>query len=227
MSDRMNEQAGANDGRFQPTAWTRILTAREGSETTVAGLLDHLVALYWKPVYFHIRRKGRSVEDAEDLTQQFFSQLIADGAWRSADPDKGKFRTFLLMLVNQFLWADHRHRSAQKRIPSVEFEAAQDQYVEASNFERDWAIIVLDRAFEKLRGIAPREARVIEVQRLGKVRYEELAEEMGLSEANIKVMAHRGRQKLRALITEELEASLADGEDVGDEVSALFRALAR
>lgn len=222
----MKEQPGPNDGRFQPTAWTRLLDARDGSETTLAGLRDHLADLYWKPVYYHIRRKGRGIEDAEDLTQQFFSQLIANDAWRTADPDKGKFRTFLLMLVNQFLWADHRHHSALKRSPTEEFEAEQDHHAEAHDFERDWAITVLDRACAELRKIAPREAQVLEAQRSGKVPYQQLADEMELSVANIKVMAHRGRGKLRALITRELEATLAEGEDVEEEVSALFRALA-
>ena len=84
-------------GAFQPTAWTRILQARDGSETSVQQALEHLADLYWKPVFYHIRRKGYAVHDAEDMTQEFFRRFIERQGMQQADPEKGRFRTFLLL----------------------------------------------------------------------------------------------------------------------------------
>jgi RNA polymerase sigma-70 factor (ECF subfamily) len=187
--------------------------------------LDHLAQLYWKPVYFHVRRKGYSAHDAEDLTQQFFARFIERGALMTADPAKGKFRSFLLTAVNYFLCDEYDKRNAAKRTPTLDFEAAHPQFVEASNFERDWATVVLDRAFARLRELSPNEAAVIEAQRFGKTRYKELAERLGVSEANVKVLAHRGRKKLRGLILEELEETIRPEDDPEAELNALFCAL--
>ncbi len=209
---------------FQPTVWTQILRARDGSETTAVAALGHLVDLYWKPVYFHIRRQGYNIEDAKDLTQQFFARIMEPNALKNVDPAKGKFRTFLLASVRHFLCDEYDKRNALKRTPTLDFEEAQPQYQEGSTFERDWATIVLDRAFAKLREQTPREARVLEAQRTGKTSYRELAEELGATEANIKVMAHRAKKRLRAIILQDLRETVSTEKDAEEELNALFRA---
>jgi RNA polymerase sigma-70 factor (ECF subfamily) len=220
----MSQSEQSND-RFQPTAWTRILSAREGSDTTVAAVLEDLAQLYWRPVYFHVRRKGYSSHDAEDLTQQFFATFIERGALMKADRNKGKFRTFLLTSVNYFLCDEYDKRNAMKRTPNLDFEAAHPQFVESNTFDRDWATLILGRAFARLRDVAPQEAEVVEAQRGGKIRHKELAEKLGLSEANVRVMAHRGRKKMRAIILEELRETTTSDAEAEEELSALFRAL--
>ena len=213
-------------GAFQPTAWTRILQAREGSETSVRQALEHLAELYWKPVFYHIRRKGYETHDAEDLTQEFFRQFIARQGMDQADPEKGRFRTVRLSSVTHFLCDQHDKRSAQKRTLDPEYHEALPQHEEAHSFDRDWATVVLDRAFARLREQAPREARILEAQRAGKTRYRELAEELGANEAHVKVMAHRGRTKLRHFILDELRDTSTTEQEAQEELRQLFAALA-
>ena len=107
-------EIGGNRRDFMPTAWTEVLTARD-AETTEARLAwDQLVVVYWKPVYFHIRRKGHSVEDAKDLTQGSFASLIGRGSLSSVSPVKGKFRTFFRSSLDYFRSDEYDRRSAAK-----------------------------------------------------------------------------------------------------------------
>lgn len=210
---------------FQSTAWTQILNVRDGTAETVQASWEYLLNLYWKPVYFQIRRKGHGVEDAKDLTQQFFFLLMERESLKSVDPAKGKFRSFLLASLRHFLCDEYDRRKAAKRQVDYNYVAAEAQFNESSSFERDWATTVLDRAFARLRDIAPREARVLESQRLGKTSYRELAEELGTTDANIQVMAHRGKKKLRAIILEELRETVSQPGAELEELEALFQAL--
>lgn len=217
-------EIGGQRRAFQRTAWTQILRARDGSTTTVKDVLDHLIELYWKPVYFHIRRKGHDVEDAKDLTQQYFALFMERGALLTVDPSKGKFRTFLLASLEHFLCDEYDRRKAKKRQPNLDFANAEPQFYEDNTFERDWAMVVLDRAFIRLKEQAPREAQVVEAQRAGKTRYRELAMELGTTEANVKVLVHRGRSKLRAILVEELKETVSRPGEEEEELAALFRA---
>lgn len=215
---------GGSRRSFHTTAWTGILRARDGSTTTVKKALDGLIQLYWKPVYFHIRRQGYRVEDAKDLTQQFFVLFVKRKALQTVDPAKGKFRTFLLAALKHFLCDQYDRRTAKKRRPHFDFAEAEAQFYEDNTFERDWAMTVLERAFLRLKEQAPREARVVEAQRSGRTPYSELAEQLGTTEANVKVLAHRGRKKLRALILEELRETVSQPGQEKEELAALFRA---
>ncbi len=209
---------------FQKTSWTQILQARDGSATMTQNALEHLINLYWKPVYFHIRRKGHDVEDAKDLAQEYFTKFMERGALLSVDPAKGKFRTFILATLDHFLCDEYDRRKAKKRQPMLNFAQAEEHYHHDYNFERDWATVVLDRAFTRLQEIAPREARVVAAQRSGKTAYQDLANELGTTEANIKVMAHRGRTKLHGLILDELRETVSQPGEEQEELAALFRA---
>ena len=130
----------------------------------------------------------------------------------------------MLASIRNFLCDEYDKRNAKKRTLNQDFIEADAQFSEQSSFERDWATVVLDRAFGKLNGIAPREARVLEAQRTGKTRYRELADELGTTEANVKVMAHRAKRKLRAIILEELKETVSEPGDEKNELNELFRA---
>lgn len=226
MTEPFNTPAPNYAGAFQPTAWTRILQAQDGSETSVQRALEHLADLYWKPVFYHIRRKGYPVPDAEDLVQDFFRRFIERQGMQKADPEKGRFRTFLLSSVNHFLCDEYDKRNAQKRTPDLDYHEALPQQEETHCFDRDWATVVLDRAFARLREQAPREARILEAQRTGKTRYRELAEELGATELHVKVMAQRGRTKLRRFILDHLRDTSTCEEEAQEELAQLFSALA-
>ena len=102
------------DGAFDTTHWTMILSARE--DTAEADhALSRLCESYWLPVYAFVRSRGYSRDDAQDLTQAFFGELLAKKPFGSADPKKGKFRTYLLGAVKFFLSTDRQKQEAQKR----------------------------------------------------------------------------------------------------------------
>ena len=215
---------GGMNRRFHPTAWTQIIRARGASSTPARQAWAWLIDAYWKPVYFHVRRKGHDVEEAKDLTQQFFVHFLEQDALRRVDRAKGKFRTFLLTCLDHFLLDEHDRRTALKRRPSFDYATVEGQYSDINTFERDWAMTVLDRAFVRFKAAAPREARILEVQRSGDARYQDLARDLGMSEGNVKVMAHRGRRRLRELLLEELRATVARPGEEQEELKALFRA---
>lgn len=217
-------EIGGDHQAFRPTAWTEVLSARD-AETSEARLAwDQLVSTYWKPVYFHVRRKGNNVEDAKDLTQHFFTFLIEREALRSVDPAKGSFRAFIRACLDNFLHNEFDRRMAAKRRPNLDAREAETHFVKECSFERDWALTVLDRAFGKLKQQSPREARVVEAQRHGKTNLSQLAQELGTSEANVKVLAHRGRKHLRELLLRELRATVLRPGDEQEELADLFQA---
>jgi RNA polymerase sigma-70 factor (ECF subfamily) len=223
-ASRETSLGGAAGGEFLPTAWTQIRQARDADTAEARLAWDQLIAVYWKPVYFHIRRKGHSVEDAKDLTQGFFASLVERGSLGSVDRSKGKFRTFVRTSLDYFLSDEYDRRSAAKR--RVPFDAARSgaQFSAEGSFEHDWAMTVLDRAFLALKEEAPREARVVEAQHAGEKTLAELAKELGTTEANVKVLAHRGRKRLKELIMRELRATVGQAGDEREELAELFRA---
>ena len=97
--------------RFQPTAWTVVREAKDGSRDA----LDRLIDTYWKPVYFFIRRRGNDIEASKDLTQSFFAALLEKEFIRDVSSDKGKFRSFLLAAATHFLSNERDKARAQKR----------------------------------------------------------------------------------------------------------------
>ena len=85
-----------NQGRFATTQWSLVLAAGKGGSADARAALERLCSIYWYPVFAFVRRRGHSVEEAEDLTQSFFSRLIEKEDLAAADRDRGRFRTFLL-----------------------------------------------------------------------------------------------------------------------------------
>ncbi len=225
-SDAKNDLVPLYDGAFYPTAWTCIMQARSDSETSVGQALEHLAQLYWKPVFYHVRRKGYPEHDAEDLVQEFFRRFIEREGMAQADPNKGRFRNFLLASVNHFLCDEYDRRNAQKRVPDPDYFESKAAQEGGHSFARDWATIVLDRAFSRLRDQSPREARILEAQRGGKAPYRDLAKELETSEANVKVMAQRGRVKMRHYIKEALRETTTSEAEAEEELAELFAALA-
>src|SRR5581483_11121631 len=146
---------------FPDTRWTMIIAA--GKETPARDqALNVLCETYWYPVYAYIRRKGHSVDEASDLTQEFFTRLLTGVFLERADPEKGRFRGFLLNAVRFFL-SDERDRATALRRGGKELpfslDDAENRYLRepAHNetperiFVRRWARAVLDRVVRHLR----------------------------------------------------------------------------
>jgi DNA-directed RNA polymerase specialized sigma24 family protein len=109
---------GEGGGRFPTTRWTLLTEIQRGNDTRSRRLIAQLVRDYWRPVYCYLRRKGYGNEDAKDLTQEFFQEVVLGRSLlQRANSSRGRFRTFLLTSLDRYLANVHRRRVARKRIP--------------------------------------------------------------------------------------------------------------
>lgn len=152
---------GGPGGAMPDTLWTEVL--RAGSDSTGArAALERLIARYWKAVYVFVRRRGRGVEDSKDLTQAFFVDLLERHSVARADPERGRFRSWLLACLRNFL-SDQADRSrAAKRgggLPGMSLDGAESEYLREfpsdgptpeEAFHRKWATELLKEALASL-----------------------------------------------------------------------------
>lgn len=216
---------------FGQTAWTVILQARDRKQ------LGALVDRYWKPCYYYIRRKGHDVEDAKDLTQGFFGDFIERDALARVTKTKGKFRSFLLACLEHYLSNEYDRRKALKRGVkplSLDFDGAEEMLArsgEASpeqTFRREWAVGLINRALSALKEeMGPRFDALREYITAGQPgTLREVAEKLGLSESNVKVIIHRSRRRYKDLLKEEVARTVERKGEVDEELQELFAALA-
>jgi len=109
---------GGRHEAFLTTEWTVIDQIRSGTSASTTSLINDWLAKYWKPVYCFLRRKGYDNEQAKDLTQGFFQDIVLGRSLvANADRGRGRFRTLLLMALQQYLAGEHRRQNARKRTP--------------------------------------------------------------------------------------------------------------
>lgn len=233
--------------RFATTRWTVVLAAGRGADAGAADALATMCQTYWYPVYAFVRRRGHNPEDAQDLTQAFFARLLEKDAVRAADPGRGRFRSFLLSSVQNFLANERDEAAAQKRgggRPAISLDpsTAESRYaVEPAHeltpeklFDRRWALTQLDLCLDELRGDYARRGQGHVFARLqpflgGDVpggSYAPAAAELGMSESAVKVAVHRLRQRYRELLRRQILQTVASPDEVDEEVRHLFAALA-
>jgi RNA polymerase sigma-70 factor (ECF subfamily) len=208
--------------------------------------LAGLCKVYWYPLYTFIRRRGYSSEDALDLVQEYFARLLEKVVIAAADPDRGRFRTFLMTDCSHFL-SHHRARaSARKRgggrsVLSIDARDAEDRFLSEPAdhltperiYERTWALTLLGRVLALLRAESVRSGREAVFDRLksvltgdaGSVPYAVLAADLGMTEDATKAAAYRLRRRYGALLREQIIATVGDPAEVEDEIRALFLAL--
>jgi RNA polymerase sigma-70 factor (ECF subfamily) len=233
-------------GVFATTQWSVVVAAQQ-SDTQAQAALDRLCRAYWYPLYAFARRQGNNPEDARDLTQEFFAQLLAKGGINRADPERGRFRSFLLTAFKNLLTNEWKRAHRQKRgagavlsLDDPDLEARyQLEPAHVANpetlYERRWAETLLARVIERLRaecdGDGADRARRFEVLKVylvddkGTLPLAEAAERLGLSLVATKGVVHRLRQRYREIFREEIAQTVSRPEDVDDEIRHLFRAL--
>lgn len=151
-------------GGFCTTMWSMVLDAGGGVNEARAAALEQLCARYWSPIYIFIRRLGSDRHEAEDLTQAFFAHLLEQDAFKKVDQQKGRFRSFLLVSLKNFLANDWDKREALKRgghARTISLEAALDsgeleqkpaaELTPEAHFDRRWALSLVARVLARLR----------------------------------------------------------------------------
>jgi DNA-directed RNA polymerase specialized sigma24 family protein len=244
-----HQEPGSQAGdRFATTNW-KLIAAAQGEDVPEARkALADLCAAYWYPLYAYLRRKSHPPDRAQDLTQGFFTNLLGNHFLAGIAPGKGKFRTFLLKslenyLTNQRLRDHARKRGGGRSAFSIDLPDAEGRYAyepvhgltAERLFERRWALTLLERVLDRLGAEMAADRKGPLFERLGPAllgggeaaSYGEIAAALGMTEGAVKVAAHRIRRRYRELIREEVARTVDRDEDVEEEIRALFVAMAR
>jgi RNA polymerase sigma-70 factor (ECF subfamily) len=227
--------------RFDTTHWSVVLRARSGPEDARAAL-ETLCRTYRPPVLAYIRGRGYPPEQAEDLAQSFFTRFLENAYHADADPARGRFRAFLLTALKRFLINSDMENHALKRGGGMHFDPLSSDSGEApvaataspeAEFERSWAVAVLDAAMNRLREEAERAGKVALFEQLqeflterpDEADYARAAAALNLRRNTLAVAVHRMRHRLRELVREELAQTTVDREDLESELRGLRAAL--
>ena len=222
-----------------------MLSAKSGDSQQADESLEKLCRTYWPPLYAYIRRDGHEPAEAQDLTQEFFARLLAREYLQNLHHQEGKFRSFLLAYVKNFLLEQRRSGRAQKRGGGCEFISLNQPLGEAGYllepvdeltpievFDRRWAQRILQTALDRLRQEygTRGEAALFDIlqdyqpRAPGGRSYAQLGEDMGMSEAAVKWAVHQMRQRHGELLREEIAQTVTRPEEINDELRH-FRAL--
>lgn len=230
---------------FVTTHWSVVLAAKQGDLAQMRGALEKLCRTYWRPLYAYIRREGYGVQDAQDLTQGFFSVLLEKDYLRHLHDQRGKFRSFLLTFLKHFLSDARNKAAAQKRGGGTTFVSLDDTSVEErclepalvlspeQIFERRWAQTVLDEAVNRLRAEYASSGKEALFEQLkdfqpakhGDLSYAEVAAQLGMTESAIKSAVHRLRLRHREILREEIAHTVTCPEEIDEEIRYLLTIL--
>src|SRR6185503_278917 len=246
-SSQSEDEPPARGGQrwFATTHWSVVLAAKEGDASKMEVALEKLCRTYWPPLYAYIRRDGNDATEAQDLTQEFFGRLLARDYLQQLRHQEGKFRSFLLAYLKNFLSKQRRKVGAQKRGGHCEFvslnePAGEDGYLlepvdeltPDQVFERRWAQAVLQKALDRLREefLARSQGALFELlqdyqpREPGGRTYAQLGVELAMTEAAVKSAVQRMRQRHRELLREEIAHTVTRPEEIEEELRH-FRAL--
>jgi len=246
MIDPASEPLGPS-AEFTQTHWTVVLAAAQDSSPTACAALEKLCSAYWYPLYAYVRRNGRNPHDAQDVVQEFFARLLERKHLKHADQNRGRFRTFLLtslknFLINEWKKANREKRGGGQRILSLDdTEAAETRFVAEGasaqtpdcQYDRSWALAILARVLDRLQAEFVEGGKTKEFEELRTFLtgdenvgpYAEISQRLGISEGNLKVKVHRLRQRYREILREEVAPTVDDGRLVNEEIRELRAAL--
>lgn len=218
--------------RFPATSWSLVVSSRN------VEALGRLITIYWKPLYFFVRQHGHGNEAAKDIIQDFLTTLIERGSLSKADPQRGKFRTFLLVSLTNFLKDEAKAEGRAKRgggrpLFSLDFVVGESEFQRdvgreespEAVLDRAWARSLWQRCLSLLEG----EPAHLEAFRLylADMPYAAIAGKTGLSEGAAKVAVHRLKAQLREIVLEHLRETSGDGEHLSGELDEFMSLLSR
>lgn len=232
----------AGSANFRSTHWSVVLATRHDDEAGQKALAI-LCRTYWYPLYAFVRRRGHAAHDAQDLTQEFFALLIERESLSSVSPDKGKFRSFLLVSLKNFLANEWTRSQRQKRgggqqLVSLDEEEAENRYkfepvdttTPESIYDRTWTETLLHRVFMLLEKEHMEQEKADLFQELkpllwgekGSGTYAEIAARHGISEGAVKMTVVRLRQKFAALLRAEIAHTVENPAQIEEEIRHLL-----
>lgn len=240
------DSASTSGPCFATTHWDVVLAAASADSREAAAALETLCRQYWYPLYAFVRRLGHDPPDAEDLVHSFFASVLEKKSLRHADPLRGRFRTFLLACLKNFMAKEWQRQHTAKRgggssFFSLDRLAPEALYARESAhtltpeqlYDRAWAWRVLERVRDRLqddytrRGHAERFALLESFLpgETSELTYAEAGHRLGLCEGSVKAEVHRLKQRYRSLLRAMIAPTVTDLEEVEDELRALFAAL--
>ena len=243
--DSKSDRLSARGDRFATTHWSMVVSAGGSRSPEASRALATLCEDYWFPLYAFVRRAGYTVDDAQDLTQEFFVRLLAQRFFAKADRQKGKFRSFLLAAMKHFLADQWDRKHAQKRggtqtVISFDGLDAETRYglepatklTPEKMFEKQWALALLEHVLSRLDVEMTSDGKKALFEALKdtltgarSIGYAAIGAELGMSEGAVKVAAHRMRRRYRALLREEIAQTVASSDEISDEIRYLLSCL--
>jgi RNA polymerase sigma-70 factor (ECF subfamily) len=233
---------------FPTTRWSLVLAAGQGVEQSAQPALAQLCTTYWYPIYAYARRLGHSRHDAEDLVQGFFAHAIEKNLVGRANPERGRFRSFLLTSFKHFVADEHDRASYQKRgggrkfLP-LDFDPSEERYRRERSdvsdpeklFELSWAMTVLDATLRRLREEFSAAGKDVLFDELKShlladstaETYAELSARLGMSTGALTNVVYRMRRRYREIFREEIQSTVSTEEDFESELQHLFAVLGR
>jgi len=248
MSNEFTSPARAGRGSaFPTTQWSVVQQAGEGSETQARAALESLCSQYWYPLYAYVRRQGRTLHEAEDCTQEFFFRLLTQATVARARPERGRFRTFLLTALRNFLTNEWHSARAAKRgggqaVISLNLDKAEERFMHEpvdpgltpeQAFDRSWAQELIDRALSELRHEYQKSHRGTQFAVLAPLvwgnpnaeSFAAPAAQLGMNAHAFTVALHRLRRRLGERLRATVAETVAEGTDVDGELRHLIAAL--
>src|SRR5947208_290018 len=253
VNGKNGQQGDSGPHEFMTTRWSVILSAANlgNEEQKARDALAELCRTYWRPIFSFVRARGYSIEDAQDLTQDFFVSILKDNWLQHADRNRGRFRSLLLRSLQNFLINAAVKKKARKRGGDVDFVSWDDWMAEAPSqlllpaqaldslpperiFDLSWATTVVEHALQRLREECERKGKLWLFQILSphlaqerdEVSYAKLSADLGIAETAVKKQLHSIRLRYRSLLRTEVSQTVENPADIDDEIRYLCASLA-
>ena len=254
MPDEPQHQTGVGlnhwGSQFPETHWSVLVQDRATKMHTGDGAsqedqFTYLCSRYWYPLYAYLRKRGHASHDAQDLTQAFFAYLLSGDRIGNVDRERGRFRSYLLGAMDHFLSDQRKYRNAQKRgggkpLVSIEEELAENRYqnepvddvTPEKLFERKWAMTILNESRSLLEREFSDQGKGEIFAEIGSYLteapppggYAEIAGRLQLKEDNVRAMVSRMRKRYRAILRQQVFATVSSENEIDGEIRDLLSA---
>lgn len=236
----------AGAARFVTTRWSVVLQLWDKDSPQAEEALNYLCRTYWYPLYAYARRGGLNVDEAKDATQSFFQHMLGKSLFARADPQRGRFRSFLLTCFKNHVGQQRRKRplvGGGAQVFSLDETEAEQRYqhepVDPQSpdllYERRWAVTQLEKALEQLEAKCAAEGEAAQFAAMkpfligdqGDATYRDLGRQLGTSEGAARVRTHRLRERYRESLRQVVAQTVSTEEEILEELRHILEVLSR